>query len=73
MLGGLRWGLETGEIAHLLPRGFSLAFARPASTPWALLSYARNRSRQSIMSASIVFRRQEDIALVDMVAERSVL
>ena len=36
-------------------------------------SYVRNRSRQSIMSASIVFRRQEDIALVDMVAEHSVL
>ena len=29
MRGGLRWGLETGEIAHLLPRCLSLAFARP--------------------------------------------
>ena len=37
--GGLRWGLETGEIAHLLPRCFSLAFARPTSTPWALLDH----------------------------------
>ena len=37
--GGLRWGLETGEIAHLLPRCLSLAFARPASTPWALLDH----------------------------------
>ena len=36
-------------------------------------SYVRNRSRQSIMSTSIVFRRQEDIALVDIVAEHSVL
>ena len=37
--GGLRWGLETGEIAHLLHPCLSLAFARPASTPWALLDH----------------------------------
>ena len=36
-------------------------------------SYVRNRSRQSIMSASIVFRHQEDIALANTVAEHSVL
>ena len=36
-------------------------------------SYVRNRSRQSIMSASIVLHRQEDIALVDMVAGHSTL
>ena len=36
-------------------------------------SCVRNRSRQSIMSASIVLHRQEDIALVDMVAEHSAL
>jgi hydrogenase maturation factor len=36
-------------------------------------TYVRNRSRQYIMSASIVFRNQEDIALVDMLAEHSVL
>ena len=36
-------------------------------------TYVRNHSRQYIMSASIVFRNQEDIALVDMLAEHSVL
>jgi UPF0288 family protein (methanogenesis marker protein 3) len=36
-------------------------------------TYVRNRSRQCIMSASIVFRNQEDIALIDMLAEHSVL
>ena len=48
----------------------------PANTGCTVISghsCVRNRSRQSIMSASIVFRRQEDIALVDMVAEHSVL
>eukprot|EP01044_Picomonas_judraskeda_P003291 COSAG03_NODE_268_length_9661_cov_28.909433_4_plen_113_part_00 len=28
---GLRWGVETGELAHLLPPCLFLAFARPAS------------------------------------------
>ena len=50
--------------------------SRPASIGCTVISghsYVRNRSRQSIMSTSIVFRRQEDIALVDIVAEHSVL
>jgi hypothetical protein len=37
------------------------------------LTYVRNRSRRYIMSASIVFHNQEDIALVDMLAEHSML
>ena len=36
-------------------------------------SYVRNRSRQSIMSTTIISRRQEDNALANMVAGRSVL
>ena len=30
---GFRWGVETGELAHLLPPCLFLAFARPASVP----------------------------------------
>ena len=36
---GFRWGVETGELAHLLPPCLFLAFARPASVPWALLDH----------------------------------
>ena len=50
--------------------------SRPANIGCTVISghsFVRNRSRQSIMSESIVLHRQEDIALVDMVAGRSVL
>ena len=50
--------------------------SRPASIGCTVISghsFVRNRSRQSIMSESIVLHRQEDNALVDMVAGRSVL
>ena len=30
---GFRWGVETGELAHLLPPCLFLAFARPANVP----------------------------------------
>ena len=50
--------------------------SRPASIGCTVISghsYVRNRSRQSIMSESIVLHRQEDNALANMVAGRSVL
>ena len=48
--GGLRWGLETGEIAHLLHRCLSLAFARPASTPWALLDHGAHTHPTALLA-----------------------
>ena len=50
--------------------------SRPASIGCTVISghsYVRNRSRQSIMSTTIISRRQEDNALANMVAGRSVL
>ena len=52
MRGGLRWGLEIGETAHLFHRCLSLAFSRPASTPWAL--------RNKPVRAQVVARAQEN-------------
>ena len=46
---GFRWGVETGELAHLLPPCLFLAFARPASVPWALLDH-RTRTQPSVQA-----------------------
>ena len=42
---GSRWGLVTGEPAHLLRPCLNLAFARPASMPWALLDHRTRPQR----------------------------
>ena len=49
MPANLSLGLETGELTHLLPHCLFLAFARPTSTPWALLDH-RTRTQPPLLA-----------------------
>jgi len=43
---GFRWGVETGELAHLLPPCLFLAFARPAESRVASTKSSSNEQEE---------------------------